>query len=36
MCQEFGIVNSKSQMVWKKIRKIISVFEQNGLSVKQF
>ena len=36
VCQEFGIVNSASQMVWKKRRKIISTFEQNGSSIKQF
>jgi hypothetical protein len=36
VCYEFGIVNSTIQMVWKKRRKIISIFERNGSSVKQF
>jgi len=36
VCQEFGIVNYTIQMVWKKIRKIISAFEQSGSSIKQF
>jgi len=36
VCQKFGIVNSTIQMVWKKRRKIISAFEQNGSSIKQF
>jgi hypothetical protein len=29
MCQEFGLVNSTMNMIWKNRNKIFSAFEQN-------
>jgi hypothetical protein len=36
MFQEFALVNSMNQKIWKNRTKIISVFEQNGLRMKVF
>ena len=36
VCQEFGVLNSTIHMVWKRRRKIVSAFEQNGSSIKKF
>jgi hypothetical protein len=32
--REFGLVNSTTQMIWKKETKIMSVFKRNGLRIK--
>jgi hypothetical protein len=36
MSQEFALVNSMNQKIWKNRTKIISVPEQNGLRIKVF
>jgi hypothetical protein len=36
MRQEFGLVNSMIQIIWKNRTKIISMFEQNRSGIKQF
>jgi hypothetical protein len=36
LCPEFGFVNSNIQMIWKKVTKIISAFEQNGSRIKRY
>jgi hypothetical protein len=34
MCQEFGLVNSTAQTIWKSRTKIITAFEQSGWRIK--
>jgi hypothetical protein len=36
VCQEFGLVNSMVQTVWKYRTKVISAFEWNGFIIKRF
>jgi transposase-like protein len=36
VCQEFGLVNSTMDMIWKNRIKIFSAFEQNRLRMKCF
>jgi hypothetical protein len=36
VCQEFGLVNSKMNTIWKNRIKIISACEQNRLRIKCF
>ena len=36
VCQEFGVLNSIIQTIWKNKIEIISVLGQNGLRIKQF
>jgi hypothetical protein len=36
VCQEFGLVNSIIQTIWKNKTTIINVLGQNGLKIKQF
>ena len=36
MCQEFGLINSMMQMIWKNRNRSISGVEQNGPRIKQF
>jgi hypothetical protein len=35
VCQEFGLVNSTIQTIWKNRIKTISAFEQNGSKIKR-
>jgi hypothetical protein len=34
VCQEFGLINSTMNMIWKNRIKIFSAFEQNRLRIK--
>jgi transposase-like protein len=34
-CQEFSLVNSTIQTIWKNRDKTVSVFEQNGSRIKR-
>jgi hypothetical protein len=36
VCQEFDLVKSTIQMIWKNRIKVIGVFEWNGWKIKQF
>jgi hypothetical protein len=36
ICQEFGVINSMIQIIWKNRNRIISDVEQTGLRIKQF
>ena len=36
VCRAFGLVNSKTQTIWKNKTKIISVFDENGSKTKRF
>jgi transposase-like protein len=35
VCQEFGLVNSTTQTIWKNRTKIFSAFQQNGSRIKR-
>ena len=35
-CQEFGLVTSTIQTIWKNRTKVISACEQNGLRINDF
>jgi hypothetical protein len=36
MCQEFGLINSVIQIIWKNRNRIISGVAWNGQRIKQF
>jgi len=35
VCQEYGLVNSTIQKIWKIRTKIVGVFEENGSRIKR-
>jgi transposase-like protein len=35
VCQEFGLVNSTIETIWKNKDKIMSAFEKNGSQIKR-